>query len=119
MLLKVRREKRKERGRNGGAGGDGGGPAADRETRQRLKQLASRRDELAATVERLETRVHEINEVFCDPTYFDRTPHEAVRKLEGEQKKLNGQIGELMGEWERLEEEVEGLEAEVGAAAKA
>jgi len=119
VLLKVRREKRKERGRNGGAGGDGGGPAADRETRQRLKQLASRRDELAATVERLETRVHEINEVFCDPTYFDRTPHEAVRKLEGEQKKLNGQIGELMGEWERLEEEVEGLEAEVGAAAKA
>ena len=109
VLLKVRREKKKERGRTGGPGGNGSGGAADRETRQRLGQLASRRDEVAATVERLEARVHEINEVFCDPTYFDRTSHEAVRKLEGEQKKLNGQIGELMGEWERLEEEIDAL----------
>lgn len=115
VLLKVRREKRRDRARSASPEADA---AATRESKQRLKQLSLRREKVAATVERLEARVHEINEVFCDPTYFDRTPHDAVRKLEGEQKKVNEQIDELMSEWEELETEIDVVEAEVGVGAR-
>jgi len=62
-------------------------------------------------VERLEARVHEINETFCDPEFFDRTSHQAVTELEKEQKELTSRVDELMGEWERIEGEIEDAEA--------
>jgi hypothetical protein len=58
---------------------------------------------LTETIDRAEARVHEINEIFCDPTYFDRTPAQQVRKLEQEQKALNLEIDTLMTEWEEAE----------------
>ena len=103
VLLRVRRDKKKDR------------PStpqdADerREAQKRLRTLTGRREEITTTVERLEARIHEINEVFCDPTFFERTPRGKVAKLETEQKDLSAQIDELMGEWERLEEEIEVL----------
>jgi len=33
------------------------------------KDLAKRRDEVTAAVEKAESRIHEINELFCDPTF--------------------------------------------------
>ena len=50
--------------------------------------------------------MHEINEIFCDPAYFERTAPAEVRKLEQEQKRLSSRIGELMSEWEKIEEEL-------------
>ena len=49
---------------------------------------------------------HAINELFCDPTFFDRTSREQVKKLEAEQKTLSGKIEELMAEWESLESQI-------------
>ena len=103
VLLRVRRDKKKDKAT----------PAEDeagrRDSQKRLRSLTGRREELTATIERLEARIHEINEVFCDPAYFERTPRGRVAKLEQEQKDLSAQIEELMGEWERLEEEIEVL----------
>jgi len=65
--------------------------------------LRKERDRLTDTIEATEARVHEINEIFCDPTYFDRTPPQQVRKLEQEQKKLKDEIEELMTAWEEVE----------------
>ncbi|MGH9363029.1 MAG: hypothetical protein ACRD2T_14035, partial [Thermoanaerobaculia bacterium] len=65
------------------AKGDGGG-ADDRERQQKQRELARRRDQLTASVEKAEARIHEINELFCDPTFFDRTSREHVRGLEKE-----------------------------------
>ncbi len=112
VLLRVRRDRRRERA----AGRDGGGES-DAAARKRLRQLTGRRDELTAAIERLEGRVHDINETFCDPAYFERTPREKVRKLEGEQKGLSAQIDERMAEWQALEEEIAALEAGLGDAA--
>jgi ATPase subunit of ABC transporter with duplicated ATPase domains len=79
-------------------------PAADK-TRQR--QLEVRRDELTAEAERAEERIHAINELYCDPTFFDRTPREEVRTLEREQKELSARVEELLAEWETIEGELE------------
>ena len=61
---------------------------------------------MTAAVEQAESRVHAINELFCDPTFFDRTSRDQVKKLETEQKTLSAKVEELMGEWERIETEL-------------
>jgi ABC-type multidrug transport system ATPase subunit len=109
VLLKVRREKKRQRDAAGAAGDD-------REARKRLRQLTTRRDEITADIERLEARVHAINETFCDPAYFERTPREKVAKLEGEQKKLAATVEERMAEWEGVEREIAELSAALGEA---
>jgi ABC-type multidrug transport system ATPase subunit len=86
-------------------------PAEQRRRQQRQKELKKRLDLVTSQVENAESRVHAINEMFCDPTFFDRTPREQVKKLEGEQKTLSGKVEELMAEWERIETEM----AELGA----
>jgi len=53
-----------------------------------------------------EGRIHDINEMFCDPTFFDCTSRAHVKKLENEQKTLSGKIEELMAEWETLEGQI-------------
>ena len=86
-------------------------PEEERRLQQRRKELNRRLETVTAEVEKAESRVHAINEMFCDPTFFDRTPREQVKKLEGEQKTLSSKVEELMGEWERIETEL----AELGA----
>ena len=87
------------------------GNAQDDKQRQRLlKDLGKRRDEVTAQVEQAESRIHAINEMFCDPTFFDRTSRDQVKKLEGEQKTLSEKVEKLMGEWEKIEEQIAELE---------
>jgi ATPase subunit of ABC transporter with duplicated ATPase domains len=98
VALKVKREKRQRKGRRG----DGGASDDAKE----LRKLTARRDELTAAIEKAESRVHEINEIFCDPQYFERTPAADVKKLEQEQKRLTERVEQLMREWEGVEEEL-------------
>ena len=98
VALKVRREKRRKKSAEKAGSG--------KEEAKRARELSGRRDDLTGKIEQAETRIHEINEIFCDPSYFDRTPQKEVRKLEQEQKNLKEQIEGLMREWETLEEEL-------------
>ncbi len=106
VLLKIRRDKRKAK-QVRERPGDPDKLAA--EDRKRVKQLTGRRDQVTAEIERAETRIHDINEMFCDATFFERTPRAEVGKLEAEQKKLRAVIDERMEEWERIERELEEL----------
>ncbi|HEX5758279.1 MAG TPA: ABC-F family ATP-binding cassette domain-containing protein [Thermoanaerobaculia bacterium] len=108
VLQKARRVQRAQRKARTAAAGDGAGPD-DRARLQKQRELARRRDQVTASVEKAESRIHEINELFCDPAFFDRTPRDRVRKLEQEQKRLSTEIDALMGEWETLEGELAGL----------
>jgi len=81
-------------------------PEEERQRQQKQKQLTKRLDQVTADVEKAESRIHDINEMFCDPTFFDRTSREQVKKLEAEQKTLSGKIEELMAEWESLESQI-------------
>ncbi len=83
-------------------------PAGASEAKRR--KLTTERDRLAESIERAETRIHEINETFCDPSYFERTPQKAVRKLEQEQVELKARIETWMSEWEQAESALEALE---------
>jgi chromosome segregation ATPase len=78
----------------------------DKEREKRQRTLSKRLDELTVAIDKAENRVHAINELFCDPTFFDRTSRDQVKKLEQEQHQLNAKIAELMTEWETVEAEL-------------
>jgi ATPase subunit of ABC transporter with duplicated ATPase domains len=101
-LLKVRREKRQakaERRKGGGKGGDG----------HQRRKLEKRQGELEEEIAAGESRIAEINEMFCDPTFFDSTPRKKVSKLESEQTTLGESVATLTGEWEDVVEQVSRL----------
>jgi ATPase subunit of ABC transporter with duplicated ATPase domains len=106
-VLRVKRQQKKAKA--AGAGGNGAATLDDRQRQQRQKELAKQRDQLTASVEKAESRIHEINELFCDPTFFDRTSREQVKKLEAEQKNLSTQVEGWMGDWEKVETELDEL----------
>ncbi len=101
VALKARREKRKAKEKAGRSD-----PETSRD-RKRARKLKAEHDRLTEAIDRAESRIHEINEIFCDPTYFEQTPRQQVSKLEQEQKRLTGEVETLMAEWERVERELE------------
>jgi ABC-type multidrug transport system ATPase subunit len=102
VLARARQEKKKESAKKAAAR-DG---AKDGAAAVNAKALAQKRDRLAAEIEKAEARVHAINELFCNPGFFDKTPPKEISKLEGEQKQLSTKIDEWMAEWAKLEEEL-------------
>jgi ATPase subunit of ABC transporter with duplicated ATPase domains len=104
-VLRMRREQKKKAAAAATAKSNGNAPD-DKQRQRLLKDLTKRRDEVTAAVEQSENRIHAINEMFCDPTFFDRTSRDQVKKLEGEQKTLSEKVEKLMGEWEKLEEQI-------------
>ena len=99
VLRKARAHKRAEKARAERLAAGGG------ETTKRRRVVERRLDQVTQAIEQAEARVHEINETFCDPTFFERAAPAKVRKLESEQKELAARVAELMIEWEKLEEE--------------
>ncbi len=77
---------------------------------KRKRELTRKRDRLTDEIEKKEERVNEINELFCDPTFFDRTPPKQVKKLETEQADLKTKVEEMITDWEKVETELEELD---------
>ena len=70
------------------------------------KDLGRRQEELTAAIEETEERIHEINETFCDPSYFESTPRAEVHRLETDQKQSTEKLDRLFSEWASLEDEL-------------
>ena len=104
-LAQARREKRAERRARTEA------PAADGTSKQELRRLEEERDRITRDLEAAEARIHEINELFCDPGFFGETSPDRVKRLEREQKDLGQRVDELMGRWEELEGRLAGAGA--------
>ncbi len=102
-VLRMRREQKKKAAATAKAETS---PAEDRRRQQRQKELGKKLDQVTAAVEQAESRIHAINEMFCDPTFFDRTSRDQVKKLENEQKTLSAKVEELMKDWEAIETEI-------------
>ncbi len=102
-VLRMRREQKKKAAATAKAETS---PAEDRRRQQRQKELGKKLDQVTAAVEQAESRIHAINELFCDPTFFDRTSRDQVKKLENEQKTLSAKVEELMKDWEAIETEI-------------
>jgi ATPase subunit of ABC transporter with duplicated ATPase domains len=84
-------------------------PQAERQSRKKRQELEKKRDGLTADIEKTESRIHAINEMFCNPGFFDRTGETEVKKLETEQKQLSTKVETLMADWEQVESEIASL----------
>ena len=108
VLARARQDKKKEKEAK-----RAGSTVTDAETQKRARQLERDRDRLTAEIDKAEHRVHAINELFCNPGFFDKTSPTEVKKLENEQKTLSARLEELMSSWEKVEKELESLAAPV------
>jgi ATPase subunit of ABC transporter with duplicated ATPase domains len=109
VILKARREKRApaDRGRPAAEARSGRAPEARDGSRKR--RLEERRETLTGRIDGAEARIREIDALFCEPDYFERTPAEEVRGLEAERARLERRVEALMREWEEAEAALEAL----------
>jgi energy-coupling factor transporter ATP-binding protein EcfA2 len=63
-------------------------------------------EKLIAHLETAESRLKEIDALFCQPNYYERTPTAQIKGLTEERTTLEGKVAELMKAWEKAEEEV-------------
>ena len=119
VILKAKTEKRKKKERGTGkvtrtdgaadtkverGNGRKAAPAVG-VSKARKKQLLKRQEALTASIEEAEARMAEIDEVFCEPTYYERASPDEVKILEAERTSLQSDVAELTSEWESAEEE--------------
>ena len=86
-----------------------GKPRAPKRDQRERKRIESRLEEVTEALQAAESRIAEINELFCDPSFFERTPGDERATLQAEHTQLAAHTGELMQEWETLEERREEL----------
>ncbi len=72
----------------------------------RKKQLPARRDEVVAAIEKAEARKAEIQALWCEEGFFEKTPKPRIAELEAEEKSLGPTIDGLVAEWESIEAEL-------------
>jgi ATPase subunit of ABC transporter with duplicated ATPase domains len=83
----------------------GSGPSPERQR----KQLETGLERITQEMQAAETRVEELNQIFCTPEFFERTPGEERGALQQEHRSLSDRVAELMAEWEGLESQLEAL----------
>jgi ATPase subunit of ABC transporter with duplicated ATPase domains len=100
VLSKAKQDKKKGKGGRRAPEED----VSDKERARQRKKLEKELVEVTTRLEATEEKVNQINELFCDPTYFERTSRQEVAKQEEKQKALSAKVDELMARWEQLEE---------------
>jgi ATPase subunit of ABC transporter with duplicated ATPase domains len=66
------------------------------------RRLESRLEELTGQIEAAERRIAEIDDAFCAPGYYDRTPPDDVVALEKERAALQADVERLTAEWDEV-----------------
>jgi ATPase subunit of ABC transporter with duplicated ATPase domains len=74
--------------------------------KNRHKQAIARRDQVMNEIDAAEARKVEIQALWCEEGFFERTSKEDVAALEAEEKSLGPRLEALMAEWEALEVEI-------------
>ena len=101
--LRARREKRSRRA---GAKKSPEKSTTNDDAKKR-KDLEPRRDLATAALEKTESRIAEIDELFCRPGFFEETADNKTRALQSERDKLNNDLEAAMREWEEIESQLE------------
>ncbi len=78
-------------------------PGSGRERRE----LEQRREHVTAEIDRAEARIAGIDETFCAPGYYERTPADDVSALQQERDALAEKVDRLMREWDEVERKLE------------
>jgi ATPase subunit of ABC transporter with duplicated ATPase domains len=82
--------------------------ASGRSNKQR--ELPKRRDDVLERISAIETRLSEIDALYCAPGFFDRTPPDRIEELRKEKTALDTELAARTTEWETLELEIAALE---------
>ena len=114
VILRARREK-------GGKGKKAKGsrraseaaepPRSQSDIDKKVKKLHRRRDELTVTIESTEARIAEIDALFCQEGYYERTPGDRVSALEKERGSLQGDVERQVERWSDVERRLDELSA--------
>ena len=80
---------------------------AEKRERNRIAALPARRDKLLARIDAAEARKKEIDALYADPTFYQRTPQAEIDRLVQEAARLDAEIATLVTEWEAVEAEIE------------
>ncbi len=83
-------------------GDDGSGRGEPLGHTQR-KRLEEQTRELTSQIQRAEARIREIDALFCEPGFFERSDPEEIRSLEDERAVIERELEELMTSWEATE----------------
>ena len=82
--------------------------------RQEAKEVLSRHKEIEASIATLEKEIEKINDLFFDPSYFNKAKPEEVRQQNDQKKSLEVQLETRYAEWESAELEIEALKEKFG-----
>jgi ATPase subunit of ABC transporter with duplicated ATPase domains len=104
VLRKAKESKRNAKSSKRGAPTRSAEPPA-----RRRKKLMAQLEALTEEIQNAETRVEELNQLFCQPDFFTATPGDERATLQGEHQRLTDTIRERMSKWETLEEELDAL----------
>ncbi len=102
-MLRAKREKRKNKagGKKAAAGSSANADA------KRRKDLELQRDVATAAIEKTESRIDEIDQLFCRPGFFEENTKKKIRALQEERDTLNADLAAKMSEWEEIESKLE------------
>lgn len=108
VSLRAKEEKRKAKD-----SGDREVSWEERKRRQnRLKALPQKRDQVLDEIAQLEGRAAELQAMYCQPGFFEKTSSQEVQRLKAEEQNIGSRVAALTEEWEKLEQEL--LELEQG-----
>jgi ATPase subunit of ABC transporter with duplicated ATPase domains len=102
VVLKAKRERKKDRG--GKAAQPAPRPKLDAAARKRRRELEQRRDELVGRIDTAESRLAEIQKIFADPGYYERTSHEDVAALQADLREVEDRLDAAMASWQAVED---------------
>jgi len=108
VILKARREKRqKARERRAARKDDEVRSPADVE--KEVRRLERNRDEVTASLETFENRLAEIDAVFCEEGFYERSEPDEISRLEAERLEVEKGLEDKMQRWSELEARLEEL----------
>lgn len=102
VVLEARKSRKKDEGadsRSQRRSRSNAGPSVA----QRRRELEAERDAVTARITASESRLREIDAIFCGPDFYDTSSPDAVAALESERAELAAGVEGAMKEWERVE----------------
>lgn len=92
-------DKGSARGNGNGNGRRKGKGVSKAQQRQAEKQ----QDQLLARIDKAEARMQEIDDAFCAPGFYDKTPAAEVKQMQMERSELERDVAAMTAEWEQAE----------------
>lgn len=112
VVMKAKREKKGQKDKGPKGSNDSrksSGPDQAAQDARRRKQLEERAERLMTELDEKESRVADIDALFCQEGYYDRTPEAEVAELNEERAALKKGVAKVTADWEEVGAELDNL----------